>query len=127
MDNNDQLPKSLSFLNQHLFGIMISLAMIIAFVLVIVSMKLYYSSGASQLDLSSPSYVDIRGEIENSNEFEEYSNTGKINNDSIDEFNSLLDQKIEKINTANAFASDPLDPTSLGMTVMSANVDIVVE
>lgn len=117
MENNSQTPENKPFYSRHLFGFMIIGSIIVAIVLVFVSMALYYSSGASQLDLSSPSYVDIRNKIDSSDNSVDYSNTGKMNSDAIAEFKNLFNQKVEKVKSVDVFSGDPLNPESLGITM----------
>ena len=113
-DNNQDL-KVVPFYARHLFGVMVAASITIAVALVFISMGLYYSSGASQLDLSSPSYVDVRNQVDNSDDFSEYSNTGKMNASAVSNFKSLFNQKVEKIKSVDIFGGDPLSPESLGM------------
>jgi len=115
-DNNQDL-KVVPFYARHLFGVMVAASITIAVALVFISMGLYYSSGASQLDLSSPSYVDVRNQVDNSDDFSEYSNTGKMNASAVSNFKSLFNQKVEKIKSVDIFGGDPLSPESLGMVV----------
>lgn len=127
MENKGLKSRLAPFYARHLFGALVVFAILIASSLVFVSMALYYSSGASQLDLSSPSYVDIRDQIDKSDDFEQYSSTGKMDLTAISGFKSLFNQKVEKIKTVNAFGSDPLDPTSLGMSETVTTEAVVTE
>lgn len=115
MTKNTQNSEIKPFFSRHLFGFMIIGSILTAVLLVIISMALYYWSGASQLDLSSPSYVDVRNQIDSSNDSVQYSNTGKINSNAISDFKTLFNQKVEKAKSVDAFSGDPLNPESLGM------------
>lgn len=122
MEKNSQSPEIKPFYARHLFGFMIAGSITLAVILVFVSMTLYYSSGASQLDLSSPSYVDVRNKIDKSDDSVEYSNTGKMNSSAIADFKALFNQKIEKAKSVDVFSGDPLNPESLGMTATDATI-----
>lgn len=108
------------FYAKHLFGMMIVSAVFIALVLVVASMMLYYNSGASQLDLSSPSYVGVRDQIDNTDDFSDYSSLGDVNASSISEFRTLYNEKVKKIESVNLFGGDPLSAASLGITGSAA-------
>lgn len=117
MEKSSQNSEATPFYARHLFGAMVAGSIVVAIILVFVSMSLYYSSGASQLDLSSPSYVDVRNQIDNSDNSVDYSNTGKMNSSAISDFKTLFSQKIQKVKSVDIFGGDPLNPESLGMTV----------
>lgn len=106
-----------SFRGRHRFGLMIILAIFIASILVAVSMALYNSSGAAQLDLSRPGYNDVRKKVENSDGFQNYPNSGVLNTTVVTEFKSLFDQKAKTIESVDAFGGDPLSPNSLGISL----------
>lgn len=106
-----------SFRGRHRFGLMIILAIFIASILVAVSMALYNSSGAAQLDLSRPGYNDVREKVENSDGFQNYPNSGVLNTTVVTEFKSLFDQKAKTIESVDAFGGDPLSPNSLGISL----------
>jgi len=98
------------------FIFMIVLSILISLVLVLISMIIYSSSGAAQLDLSRPGYVSVRSQaITGSNDLKDYSSTGPVDKSSIDEFKLLFDQQSKKIDAVDAFGSDPLSPKSLNI------------
>lgn len=117
MEKSSQNSEIAPFYARHLFGAMVIGSIIVAIILVFVSMSLYYSSGASQLDLSSPSYVDVRDQIDNSDSSVDYPSTGKMNSGAIADFKTLFTQKVQKVKSFDIFGGDPLNPESLGMTV----------
>jgi hypothetical protein len=109
-----------SFYDKHRFLLMIGLAITIASIMVGVGVMMYNGSGAAQLDLSRPGYVSVRSKVTNSNnEFQNYSSTGIVNQDSINEFKSLYLQQSQKVKTVDAFGGDPLNPDSLGISSAS--------
>ena len=67
--NENEITEDSPFYVKHLFGTMVFFSIIIALTLVMVSMSLYYSSGSSQLDLSSPGYIDVRDQIEDEKKY----------------------------------------------------------
>ncbi len=104
------------FWGEHRFLAMIIISILISCFLVGASLYLYGTSGAAQLDLSRPGYVDIRDKtIDSSSEFKNYATSGPIDQNAINEFKALYDEQADKIKLATAFKGDPLNPDSLGI------------
>jgi hypothetical protein len=112
-----QSAESLSLYGKHRFGLMIILAILIAFGLVLVSMALYHSSGAAQLDLSRPGYSDIRDQVDKSDGFQDYPSIGPVSASVVTDFKLLFSEKVKKIESVDTFGGDPLSPNALGVTV----------
>jgi hypothetical protein len=108
-----------SLVSKHRFFLMIMLAIIISLILVTASLALYNSSGAAQLDLSRPGYKDVRAQVVNNDDFQNYSSTGPINQTTITEFETLYEQQAAKIESVDAFGGDPLSPDALGLNVVT--------
>lgn len=119
MEESQLVDKENTLQNKHLF-MMITLSVFIALMLVGISMAIYYSSGAAQLDLSRPGYKDVRGKVINSDTFQNYTGSGPINQVTITEFKSLYDQQAKKIESVDAFGGDPLSPDALDI-----NIDVI--
>jgi len=110
------MSEDLSPYSKHRFLILIASSILISFVLVVISMALYNSSGAAQLDLSRPGYVSVRSKaVTNDSDFENYSSTGSINQKVISEFKVLYTKQATKTKAADAFGGDPLNFASLGL------------
>lgn len=103
----------------HQFGIMVIISIFLALTLVFISMALYYSSGTAQLDLSRPGYVDVRDQIDTSDNLQNYPSTGAITTAVLTEFKTLFDQKVSKIESVDVFGSDPLNPDGLGLNFVT--------
>lgn len=113
LEANDQLP----FYGDHRFLALIIISIIISTILVIISLAIYSSSGAAQLDLSRPGYKEVRDKVvTKDSSFSNFSNIGEINQTVIDEFKSLYDQQAIKAKAIDAYSGDPLDPSSLWAT-----------
>ncbi|MEI6054355.1 MAG: hypothetical protein WCQ49_03255 [Candidatus Saccharibacteria bacterium] len=103
-----------SFLDGKRFLLLIISAITISFILLLISLSLYSFSGAAQLDLSRPGYIDVRDKtVDSSSDFKNYPNYGAIDQAAIDEFKKLYDEQAEVIRVADAFKNDPLNPTEL--------------
>ncbi|MGH7218533.1 MAG: hypothetical protein ACREGE_03785 [Candidatus Microsaccharimonas sp.] len=105
--------ETLSFWDRHRLSLLLILTVIIAIIMTIVSVIIYNSSGAAQLDLSRPGYRSVSDQIERDDTIDEYSASGPINTDTIQEFITLYDEQAEKAKAVNAFNGDPLNPEVL--------------
>lgn len=121
MENKvEVVEKELSFWDQHRYLLLIAISITAAMFLVSVSMALYTSSGAAQLDLSRPGYSAVTSQaVKNDNDFGNYPNSGDINKESLDEFRTLYDKQATKAKAVDAFKGDPLDPAALELSLTS--------
>ncbi|MBC7869106.1 hypothetical protein H7X69_02930 [Candidatus Saccharibacteria bacterium] len=104
----------LSFWDKHRFLLLIAITITIALFLVGISMALYASSGAAQLDLSRPGYRAVSGQAVNDDrDFENYASFGQLDKAALDEFNSLYNKQALKAKAVSAFSGDPLNPDVL--------------
>ena len=100
------------------FLLLIIGSIVITCIMVTVSMVLYNSSGAAQLDLSRPGYQSVRSQsVTNDNNFQTYSGVGSVNQSTIDEFKTLMDAQSQKVQAVDAFGGDPLSPDALGLII----------
>jgi hypothetical protein len=123
MDQHSHIPDSedLSYWGQHRFLLMISMSIIIALTLVGISMTLYVTSGAAQLDLSRPGYRAVSDQVVSGDtSFENYSATGDINQDTLNEFRALYEKQADKAKAVDAFNGDPLNPDVLELSAPTA-------
>lgn len=113
MASEEQNP---TFWGHHRFLTLIIIAILITGLLTTISMSMYISSGASQLDLSRPGYSSVQDQVDRENrEVQNYSATGPINENTINEFKDLYDEQLERAKVVEAFGGDPLSPKSLGI------------
>lgn len=110
-DNIEQ--SFISHAKDHKLLIMVFGSIAISIVLVLISLALYYSTGASQLDLSRPGYSDLREQVRNDDDFKGFSPVGPINEDSLEEFDKLYAEKLKEIEAVDAFSNDVLSLKSL--------------
>lgn len=104
------------FSDRHSFLIFVSVSIFLAASLVVISMAMYNSSGAAQLDLSRPGYVSVRSQA-NSNDIslKTFSSFGGLSQEDIDSFQEAYAIQAKKVTSIEAFSGDPLNPESLGM------------
>jgi len=128
MDDKNPLPpvaplsttlhgRSMSFLSHHRYFLLIFLTIIMALLMTIASMIIYYRSGALQLDLSRPGYRSVAPKVSNDeNTFSDFSPTGPIDTSTIKQFQDDYKKQAESAKEVDAFNGDPLSPAALGLT-----------
>ena len=109
-DGENDLP----FYGDHRFLAMIFMSILIAGVLVTISIMLYRSSGAAQLDLSRPGYKQVRSEVVvEDGSLSTFSAVGIIDQTAINDFKTLYDKQAQAAHAIDAFGSDPLNTSTL--------------
>lgn len=103
----------LSFWDRHRLSLLLIITVVIAIVMTSVSIVIYNSSGAAQLDLSRPGYRSVSDKVDDTNTIDTYSPTGPVNKTSIEEFMKLYDAQASKAKAVDAFNGDPLNPEVL--------------
>jgi hypothetical protein len=112
--------EEISFKDRHSFLLFITLSIIVASVIVVISMAMYNGSGAAQLDLSRPGYKSVRSQAGKDNgDFQTFSTSGSISKDVISGFKATYTKQAEKIKAVNAFGGDPLNSDALGISASS--------
>lgn len=96
-------------------------SIIVALLLVIVSMALYASSGAAQLDLSRPGYKSVQSQLDQSENFEGYPASGPVNKQVIEDFNKTYQKQTRSVDNTEVFSGSALDAQSLGIDAPSAD------
>lgn len=105
----------LSRFERHRFMVMIVCSIAIAMFLVGVSMALYNSSGAAQLDLSRPGYQSVRDQVVSTDEFDSFPASGEITKEALDKFRELYDAQAEKVTDVDAFSGDVMSEKALSI------------
>lgn len=103
----------LSFWDRHRLSLLLILTVIIAIAMTIISVVIYNSTGAAQLDLSRPGYRSVSSEVETADKIDTYSASGPVNKDTINQFMDLYDEQANKAKAIDAFNGDPLNPEIL--------------
>lgn len=98
----------------------ISGSIVIAVVLVLVSMALYASSGAAQLDLSRPGYQSVQSKVEKPDAFKSFPSTGTVDQKAIDQFQKLYDEQVQQVTSVDVFTVDVLENQALGIDALAA-------
>lgn len=88
----------------------------LAFIMVIVSVHVYYATGSYQLDLSRPEYKSVRSQINPDPKKKEiFDSQGDISEGSLDHFLNLYKDEAKKALEAKAFSGDVLSDEQLGI------------
>ena len=114
---NEELKiEDLSFWDQHRYMLLIAISIGISAVLVGISMALYVSSGASQLDLSRPGYSAVQDQVvKPDSAFNSFDANGAIDKKTVNQFNDLYVKQASKAQSVDAFSGDPLNPSIIGL------------
>jgi len=102
-----------SFWDRHRLSLLLILTVLIALTMTTISVIIYNSSGAAQLDLSRPGFLPVSDKVEQNDGIDTYSATGPVNKNSIEEFMKLYDTQASKAKAVDAFNGDPLNPEVL--------------
>lgn len=100
---------------QHKFMLLVGITIVISLFLVSVSMALYSSSGAAQLDLSRPGYQAVREQVSAPENFDGYSATGSMDKAALDEFRRLYDEKAKEATAVDGFGGKVMADDALSI------------
>lgn len=89
-------------------------SVMIAFLLVLVAMALYASSGSAQLDLSRPGFKSVQDKVD-ATVFESFPASGEVNAEVLDEFLELYDKQTKRVDSTDAFSKNALKNEALGI------------
>ena len=103
----------LSFWDRHRLSLLLIITVSIAIVMTVISVVIYNSTGAAQLDLSRPGYRSVSDKVIREDAIDPYSSSGPVNKEVIKEFMRLYDQQADKAKKVDAFNGDPLNPEVL--------------
>jgi hypothetical protein len=92
------------------------LVVLITVVLTCTSVTIYYTSGASKLDLSRPGFESERTEVRTNETSKTYDTTSPIDRAAIDEFLKEYDERTQDIHQYGDFHDQALDDASLQLT-----------
>jgi len=107
--------QSMTRWQQHKFMVLVGATILTALFLVGISLRLYTTSGAMQLDLSRPGYQSIRDQASSSSDFTGFSSTGEIDKKALDEFRSLYDEQLKEATAVESFGGDVMSDAALGI------------
>lgn len=106
---------------KHRFMLMVGSSIAVALMLVAVSMKLYESSGAAQLDLSRPGYEHVSERVAQSEVFKGFPSTGGIDKETLDEFRAMYKKRAGQATDVNSFGGDVMNDEALAIDPPAAD------
>ena len=104
----------LSGWQQHKFMVLVGLTIALSLVLVVVSLWLYNSSGAAQLDLSRPGYQSVRDQAK-TGDFTGFSSSGTFDKEQLDDFRKMYDAQLKEATAVDAFGGNVMSDEALGI------------
>ncbi len=113
----------LGFWDRHRLSLLLIITVIVAIVLTSVSVFLYNSSGAAQLDLSRPGYRSVSDQVETDDVIDSFSALGSVSTETIEEYIKLYDEQAAKAKAVDAFKGDPLNPEVLEFGAASESAE----
>lgn len=116
--SEEQLVKDsseLSFKDRHKFLVAVGGCIVIALFLVGVSLALYASSGAAQLDLSRPGYQSVRQQATHSDTMDAFPGTGSLDKDVIEQFRKLYDERAGQATSVDSFGGGVMSDEALSI------------
>lgn len=121
--NKDEIVEDANHLpgwQKHRFMLMVGGSIIIALMLVGVSMKLYASSGAAQLDLSRPGYEHVSEKVAQSEVFKGFPSTGGIDKKTLEEFRAMYNKRADQATNISSFGGDVMSDVALSIDAPAA-------
>lgn len=100
---------------QHRFLLLVGASIVIALLLVAVALKLYYTSGAAQLDLSRPGYESVSEKSGRSEVFAGFPSTGNIDKEALDQFREMYAERAELTTNVDSFGGDVMSDKALSI------------
>lgn len=98
---------------RHRFFALIVGVIIVSFLLVMVALSLYNSSGAAQVDLSRPGYQSIQKEASRGTINDSFPSSGALDAKAFNEFDKLYSGHSKRVVGVNSFDPEALDASSL--------------
>lgn len=114
-DKHEINEPKLSRWEQHRFMALVGGSIVIALLLTAVSLKLYATSGAAQLDLSRPGYEQAVDKKAKSTVFEGYPSSGPINKQTLKEFQDLYSKRADQATKVDSFGGDVMNDAALSI------------
>lgn len=107
---------------KHRFFLLITGVIFVSFLLVCISLSLYNSSGAAQIDLSRPGYQSIQKEASRGQVNDSFPSSGKLDQQAFDSFEKMYGNHTRRVVGVDSFDTEALD-AALVQVVAGANQD----
>ena len=117
----DVMPPSRFSWRDNKILLMVLLAIAIAITLVAIALRIYYVSGAAQLDLSRPEYETVREQVGVGIPKDTFSSTGVKDAKAYSEFDEKYTKQVQSLESLNVYGGESLSNQALGLPDISEN------
>jgi hypothetical protein len=107
--------KFFAIVGRYQFAAMITAAVLLTAILTTISIWVYVSSGAINIDLSRPGYEKIRADTLAETPETQFLATGPIDKTAVDDFNARLETLQTELGSMNNFSNDVMSDEALGI------------
>lgn len=107
---------------KHRFLLLVGGSISVALILVAISMKLYNTSGAAQLDLSRPGYEHVSEQVQRTDVFKGFSSTGEVDKQTFEDFRGMYNERAAQASDVNSFSGDVMSDAALSIDAPAAPV-----
>ena len=108
-------------LGAHQFACFITLCVVIAGVMTVISLELYRRSGAMKLDMSRPGYEKVRTEVEKSSDDQPYDSSGALTDEALQDFENRIKKYRDELDNLGQYDNSIISDESLNLVNPSDN------
>lgn len=108
-------------LGTHQFACFITLCVVIAGVMTVISLELYRRSGAMKLDMSRPGYEKVRTEVEKSSDDQPYDSSGALTDEALQDFENRVKKYQDELDNLGQYDNSIISDESLNLVNPSDN------
>ena len=108
-------------LGAHQFACFITLCVVIAGAMTVISLELYRRSGAMKLDMSRPGYEKVRTEVEKSSDDQPYDSSGVLTDEALQDFENRVKKYQDELDNLGQYDNSIIGDESLNLVNPSDN------
>lgn len=108
-------------LGAHQFACFITLCVVIAGAMTVISLELYRRSGAMKLDMSRPGYEKVRTEVEKSSDDQPYDSSGALTDEALQDFENRIKKYQDELDNLGQYDNSIISDESLNLVNPSNN------
>ena len=108
-------------LGAHQFACFITLCVVIAGAMTVISLELYRRSGAMKLDMSRPGYEKVRTEVEKSSDDQPYDSSGALTDEALQDFENRIKKYRDELDNLGQYDNSIISDESLNLVNPSDN------
>ena len=108
-------------LGAHQFACFITLCVVIAGAMTVISLELYRRSGAMKLDMSRPGYEKVRTEVEKSSDDQPYDSSGALTDEALQDFENRVKKYQDELDNLGQYDNSIIGDENLNLVNPSDN------